>query len=256
MPVAAALMQGQDSIITLLLFACGLSALSSRKDYLAGFFVGFAVYKFQLVLPIAVLFLLWRRWKFVIGSAVSSIVALGLSAFVCGWPQLLHYAFSLNRISTSVSVGTDVLYVMPVARMPNLRGLVAAIPYLNSGTVFAIAVAISALLAGLAFWIGRNASKETQFAIAVAAVPLIGFHVLMHDLSVLLIPVAVLLENIDSKGFWSIPLIWLAPVLCFVALDHLAAIAALTFFAVLLFKTRRDLDLLPQPMPLVDTVRF
>jgi len=241
-PITATLMQGQDSIITLLLLGCGLSAISSDKEYLAGLFVGLAAYKFQLVLPIAVLFLLWRRWKFCTGWLVSFVVAIVLSTLVCGWTQLFDYVFSLSRISNGVSSGNQILYIMPVERMPNLRGLIAAISHLRPSISFTVTVVTSAAFLVFAFWVGRNGSRETQFAIAVAAVPLIGFHVLMHDLSILLIPAALLIDGQDSKGFWIIPPIWLAPVLCFFALDYLAAIAVLTFFAVLLLQTRRNLN--------------
>src|SRR5262249_17735423 len=71
-PVSGALLQGQDSLVTLFLLCLSLLALEARKERLAGFLVGLAFYKFPLVLPIVCLFLLWRRWQFFSGACMSA----------------------------------------------------------------------------------------------------------------------------------------------------------------------------------------
>src|SRR6266568_4221012 len=76
LPVAAALMQGQDSIILLLLFCGAFVLLSEGKAFPAGILIGLGLFKFQIVLPVAVLFLLWRRWRFVAGFVASSATAV------------------------------------------------------------------------------------------------------------------------------------------------------------------------------------
>src|SRR5262249_29891040 len=83
-PVTVALMQGQDALITLLLFSAILLSLESGHDLLAGFILGIAAYKFQLVLPIACLFFFWQRWRFIWGMCLSVIIAIILSAVISG----------------------------------------------------------------------------------------------------------------------------------------------------------------------------
>src|SRR5258708_21749620 len=61
LPIAAAFMQGQDSIILLLLFSGAFALLCLGRTAPAGFLVGLGLFKFQIVLPFALLFLLWRR---------------------------------------------------------------------------------------------------------------------------------------------------------------------------------------------------
>ena len=57
LPVAAALMQGQDSILLLTLLVAATVALQRGANLTAGALVGFGLFKFQIVLPIALLLL-------------------------------------------------------------------------------------------------------------------------------------------------------------------------------------------------------
>src|SRR5437660_3665898 len=80
-PVALALMQGQDSILLLALLAAALVSLERNRDLTAGALAGVGLFKFQIVVPIVLLFLLWRRWRFVKGFMFSAILC-GLLSFM------------------------------------------------------------------------------------------------------------------------------------------------------------------------------
>src|SRR5438876_2331992 len=71
LPIAAALMQGQDSIVLLTLFTAALVSLDQGRELRAGALVALGLIKFQICLPIVLLFLAWRRWRFCIGFALS-----------------------------------------------------------------------------------------------------------------------------------------------------------------------------------------
>ena len=81
-PVSVAIVQGQDSILLLLILAAALANLERNHEALAGSIVAVGLFKFQIVLPIAAIFILWRRWKFVKGflviAAVLCVVSLGV----------------------------------------------------------------------------------------------------------------------------------------------------------------------------------
>ncbi len=158
-----------------------------------------------------------------------------------GWEQLIQYASSMRHLSTAFPAGTSVLQVMPASRMPNLRGLATAIPHLTSGVTFALVAGGSIVVIAVAVWAGRHASTQWQFAIAVSATTLVGYHVLMHDLSILLVALAVLLDDIDTRAFWSVPLVWLAPILSFFGYDYLTAVALIAFFIAVILRTRQKL---------------
>jgi hypothetical protein len=238
-PIVAALVQGQDSLITLLLLAIALVRLEAGDDTLAGFFVGLVMFKFQLVFPIVGLFFLWRRWRFVLGAGSSIFLTLLVSALVVGLHGLVEYARSLHNISTTFIAGGRVLYVMPVSRMPNLRGLILAIPHLRSGLATGLVLILSVIFFGLAAWSGRKAAIQWQFAIAVAATAVIGYHVLSHDLSILMVPMAVLLDQREPRGLWSITILWLAAPLSFFAWEKLVALPVLGLFLLLAWQCWR-----------------
>lgn len=235
-PIVVTLIQGQDSLITLLLLATALFSLEAGNDALAGFLVGLVMFKFQLVLPIAGLFLLWRRWRFVLGAGTSIFLTLLVSALVVGIHGLVEYARSLYNISTTFTAGGQVLYLMPVSRMPNLRGFVLAIPHLRSSMAMPVVLILSFVLFGLAAWNGRKASTQWQFAMAVATTAVIGFHVLTHDLSMLMIPMAMLVDRRVARGLWSITTVWLATSLCFFAYDNVVALPVLGLFLVVVWQ--------------------
>ena len=60
-PVFATLLQGQDSILLLLLCALGFNALKRNSDFLAGGWFALGTFKFQLVIPLVLLLVFWKR---------------------------------------------------------------------------------------------------------------------------------------------------------------------------------------------------
>ena len=235
MPVSASLLQGQDSLLTLLLFSAALVALESGNDLRAGLLVGLAAYKFQLILPIAGFFFLWRRWRFVAGASLSSLCTILISALVCGLPTLLSYPRYVRGTSINFAV------LMPANRMPNLRGLVSSIP-LHAGVGAVILALLSLTIVALVWQRGRAEPVALQFALAISAATLVGYHVMMHDLSVMLIPMSVFLGFRQVRNLWSITLAWLTAGLCFFGMGPLVSIS----FVILLICLARPSMVLPR----------
>lgn len=224
-PVSVAMMQGQDSLITLLLFSAALVNLELGSDLLAGFLVGLATYKFQLVLPITGLFFLWRRWRFVCGASLSASLAVVLSAFIVGTKELLAYPSYLREAAVKFAV------LMPMGRMPNLRGLVSLLHLRPSVAVTTVSV-LSVLVLGTAAWSGRKLPSRWQLAIALSAATLAGYHVMTHDLAILLIPMSMILNECRTHGLWSVTAMWALTALSFFARDPFVAFPILAIFLV------------------------
>src|SRR5262249_41050095 len=94
-PLSAAIADGQDSIL-LLLIATGSCWFFSRKNhFLAGAVLALGLFRFQLVLPIAGVMFLWKRWRFLSGITVSSAVLMVISGILGGFHQLQLYGSSL-----------------------------------------------------------------------------------------------------------------------------------------------------------------
>jgi len=230
-PFSVALLQGQDSLITLLLLSIALANLESRNDLRAGLLVGLAAYKFQLVLPVAFLFFFWHKWRFVWGLCLSAFAAVIVSAIISGTQSLFSYVSYVREASVRFAT------LMPVQRMPNLRGLVSLL-HLCPAVTFAFVLLLSLGVMALAAWSGRQISAARQLAIAISAATLVGYHVMTHDLSILLIPIAVVLDEDSRRRLWIVPAVWLSTLLCFFGRDPFVALAllALCSFQALRFR--------------------
>jgi len=87
-PVALALMQGQDSVLLLVFLAAALHALQHGREATAGALLGLGLFKLQIVIPIALIFLLWRRWRFTGGFALSGLLLALISIWTVGLAQI------------------------------------------------------------------------------------------------------------------------------------------------------------------------
>ena len=196
-PIGVALLEGQDSILLLLLCTLGLGRLRYGRDFSAGVLVGLGLFKFQIVLPMALLFLAWKRWRFTAGFAVSSAVCAALSWWLVGSSQLHAYAHSLVSMSVGLASHFEQSkYGILPAMMPNLRGLIFG---LAGGRVsmlwmqgMTIALSVLALL-----WAARREPRSGTDALllAIAASAVVSYHMLIHDLSIMLIPIGVTLSR-------------------------------------------------------------
>jgi Glycosyltransferase family 87 len=223
-PVAVALMQGQDSVLLLALLAAAAVSLDRGRELAAGIFVGLGLFKFQLVIPIALLFLVWRRWRFSAGFALSSIAAGLVSLWLVGFSQIQVYIHSLLSMSVTLHSQVDQYkYGIVPTSMPNLRGLIYGLGHsdLSPSWLQAITVASSAfVLLLVAILIPRNRPAFDALLLAITTSTVVSYHIFSHDWSILLLPLAVTLNrfiNTNASGRKDVRLALLASVLLFVA---------------------------------------
>jgi hypothetical protein len=195
-PIGAALMQGQDSILLLALLATALVALEKGQDFTAGALIGLGLFKFQLVIPIALLFVAWRRWRFSAGFALSAIGLAALSTTMVGWSALRVYMRSMLSLSATQNLSSGI--ALPVNRMANLHGMLFGI-FDGQGFVAPLTVAASAIVFAIAAL--RRPQKAESLALAITIGAVVSYYLFIHDMSVLLIPVAWALDSsIASEG--------------------------------------------------------
>jgi len=198
-PVTVTLTQGQDSIVLLALLAATFAYLNRGRELSAGMLTGLGLFKFQIVIPIALLFLAWRRWRFTLGFATSSLWAGVLSVGLVGWEQSQRYARSLISMNAdSSSRANDLSYPIPVRYMANLHGLVLGVWNGRLPTIWVTAMTI-ALSAIVCLWVAwatpRHVKPVEAFPAAIAASVVVSYYLFVHDLSVLLIPMSLLLNR-------------------------------------------------------------
>lgn len=192
-------MQGQDSIVLLVLFVGALVSLERGHELAAGALVGLGLFKFQIVVPMALLFLAWRRWRFFTGFVFSAAAGIGSSLLLVGFGQMKVFAQSLLSMSVKLSTTGQFMYGIRPNYMPNLRGLMFGVAgrHLSSSTQQLLIVVASGFLLVLVAKLipSQKQSSSYLLIIAITASVLVSYHFLIHDLAVLLIPIAMSLNR-------------------------------------------------------------
>lgn len=207
-PLGITLFQGQSSLVLLLLFALTLIQLKRGHEQTAGLCLGLGLFKFQFVLPFALIFLLRRKWGFVAGFALSAAVLGVLSLIAVGWAGVLSYLKLLAAVSghpTTVSYGS-------ATDMATLQGFIhAVLKNSASGIAARVAVvAISLLLISLTAWCWNRPERDgpsndgrafdLRFSVAIVVSLITGFHMFTHDLSPLLLAMFLVMPHIAKQA--------------------------------------------------------
>jgi hypothetical protein len=200
-PVTMALLQGQDSILLLFLYGLAFSALATGRAFVAGLCLGLALFKFQLVLPFVFVLLLRRQWRTVAGLVVSAFVLLLVSAAVVGWSGVMAYPEFVLRLNRSGAQAG----IYP-RDMPNLRGLVAGSLHLAGRPSALLIIAVSLVLVALAARWWRAQPERPQgghqfglgFSLCLTVTIIASYHLLVHDLSLLILPILLVAELLVS----------------------------------------------------------
>jgi len=187
-PAVRAIMQGQDSVLLLFVVMCGLLSLA-RGNYLwSGAALGAGLFKFHIVIPLA-LVLAIRRPRLLAGFSCVAVALVAISAMIIGWHGLVEYARLVLQMENHGAGGT------PVAAMPNLRGLIAELAGNSNGVAAKVAAILGSIcVLGIALWGVRRRGTSIRYAFAMAAVTciMVSYHTVIHDLT-LLLPVVIML---------------------------------------------------------------
>ena len=224
LPFSFALASGQDSIIMLFLLSAALFMLERERNVLAGFLAGLILFRFQIAIPIFLLFLAWRRWKFAAGFALCALTALPLSLALVGLAQARTYAQALMTMSLGSPDAAHIKYNQTAAQMPNFRGFITVVAE-NHISIFWVHAAILLCSVTLIFWLSRQSPKNGCHAMlmAIPATAMVSYHLYIHDVSLIIIPAAlVLLRSVNSRllSYVGALAAFLAPV-CAISLDNL-----------------------------------
>jgi hypothetical protein len=195
LPVGTALMQGQDSMVLMALLAGALASIQRGRETLAGTLVGLGLFKFQLVIPIALLFLAWRRWRFSAGFAGAAMAVATISIWIAGWQQSANYFRGVMQIGVSHGLSSGL--PLPVDHMANLHGAMWAIAG-GSWQVLPLTIATSA--ATFIFAAIRRPAGPASLLVAVPASALVSYYMFIHDMCILLVPIALTLDRVAGAG--------------------------------------------------------
>ena len=189
-PVLINLQQGQDSLLLLLIVTLAVAALIRDQDFKGGCLLGCGFFKFHIILALVLLVVLQRRKRFLGGFALVSVTLVLISAAISGWSFLIAYPRFLASLTSLPLSG-----IHPSA-MANLRGLISVLGIAPDATArFVLTWSASILLLVWAAKNGRSKVADTAslvFGNFVLAAILVSYHLSPSDLSLALLPMALL----------------------------------------------------------------
>jgi Glycosyltransferase family 87 len=198
-PILAAVVQGQDSLLSLLFLTCAFFALKQNHDFTAGLWLGAALVKPQIVVPFAIFVACWRRPKALTGLAVSALVLAGLSVLIFGPQVLIQFPRMLLHMNDHAAASD--FHLLPQA-MINLRGLffVLLAKLVPQTVVNWITLIVSlALIAWFGFPFRQRPFSDLSACLALVVTLLVSFHLLIHDLSLILLPAFLFLNHLQTQ---------------------------------------------------------
>jgi hypothetical protein len=150
------------------------------------------LFKFQIVIPIALILLLWRRWRFVLGFSASAMAAIIISLLMVGLRGVRQYVTMLLGMSLNLRTSSDaLLYSISPRTMLNLRGVLSALldghvgHWWIQGLIAASSVAVLVAVARC----------RPSLPLAILASALVSYHLNAPDASILIIPVGLCLSS-------------------------------------------------------------
>ena len=199
-PTMEAFRLGQDSILSTVLLVAVFAALKQKRDGWAGGLLALGLYKPQLVLPLAGVFLAAQRWRSLAVFGVTGVILATVSFAMVGWQGVL------DLVSILRSMGNYDFIVRP-ALMPNLRGLIHVV-FLRGNLEWLtgdVAILISFGLYSLCLYIWRQdvdvleSRFDLAFALVLVTTVLISYHLYVHDLFIITISIVLFFRFVSSE---------------------------------------------------------
>jgi hypothetical protein len=199
-PVFSNFLQGQDAILLLFLFVLAFCAFDRGALFLAGCWLGLGVFKYHFALPLVLLLVIWKGRRLAKGFLSTASIAVLLSVMIVGWHGILAYPAYAWRIVSVPGHGQT-----PLGLMPNLIGLLAGWPGLQDmkwPVRFAglgLSLVLLIVLARMRNLLHDRSSFRLAFACAVIAAVLVGYNTNAHDLSLLVLPLALFASDLIER---------------------------------------------------------
>ena len=217
LPVGICLIQGQDSILFLLVIVGAYTLQKNTNDFAAGMILGLGMFRFQLVIPLVVCLCFARRWKLIAGFAATCIGVAAISIAItepAPWTAYPRHLVAMNSgLQTSSARLAHAIYP---EKMPNLRGLIYLLlgARVSANVPQILTAILSVLLLGWAI------IKRLPFELLVVVAVLVSYHGLIHDSVLLLLPLLACRMSFSEPGSGKRIIMWIllltSPILLFV----------------------------------------
>lgn len=171
---------GQNSAIALACFTAAFLAMTQKQPFLAGLAIGTLIYKPQLGLVAAFVFVLSREWRVVAGAVVSALLQLAAAWAFFGAEVMAAYWDSVRRVGEiSHLLGAKVFQMHSINAF---LGLLLPWPRV----VFALYLVSAAAVIAAALYVWRmSAPLSLRYSFLLLATVLASPHLNVYDLVVL-----------------------------------------------------------------------
>jgi len=199
-PVFATLAQGQVSMVLLAALIASFLALRAQREGWAGALLALALIKPPYVLPFLLLLLVQGRWR-ALASFCAAGAALAVFPMAVLGPSINQNYLQMLRQAAGWHTTTGGFSAQANQNLAGFFQLLFAAPV---ATMLQWAFSAAAL-AAVAVIARRRRPVDLPFAAATVAALLVNPHVLVHDLSLLLIPAAIAIRHARAPE----PTLWL-----------------------------------------------
>ena len=206
-PVLANFQQGQDAFLLLLFVVLAFRNLEHEEDFAAGCWLGMGLFKYHIVLPLALILAIWRGRRFLLGFTTLALGAGVASFAIVGWGGAARYPAFVWQTVSQPSFGG-----LPFRRMPDLLGLLGGwsvterIGWPLQVTVLVASIALVTITVRLHPASSNREIFRQCFSCAVMAAVLMGYCTNTYDLCLLILPIALLANHwvsSPSEHLWS-----------------------------------------------------
>ena len=180
---------GQTSGLALLCFTLAFLALNKNRPYLAGLAMGSLIFKPQLGLAAAVIFLFASEWKLIAGAILAALAQLGIGWLYYGTPVTREYLSALMNVRNVLPMLDPRPYQMHSLRA--FWSLLISRPPL--AFILYVATAVAVLAVAARCWRSKIPLGLRYSALMLATV-LVAPHLTVYDL-VVLAPVFLLMAD-------------------------------------------------------------
>ena len=171
---------GQSSAPALALFTLAFFAFDARQPFLAGVAIGSLVYKPQLGVAAAVIFLAAAEWKIVAGAVASFVAQLGLAWVWFGGKVMHGYGQTFLRLGSAQPFLEPKLY-----QMHSLRSFwMLLLPWPRFALALYLGSAASVLVLAVMCWRIMD-DLRLRYAVLLVSSVLVAPHLWVYDLVVL-----------------------------------------------------------------------
>jgi hypothetical protein len=186
LPAMTALTLGQDSILLLFIMSLAYLLICKNLEVVAGLVLALAAIKFQYLLILLPLLLLWRKSRVVVGFAVGGAFLVIVSWLIMGTGGLIEYVRFVRSFDLHSGYGG-----LNPALMANWRGFLAGIGPASPSPAYFWGGEIILLLPGLLCLIVPQTARTRAliFALFISVTLAASPYAHFPDMTMLLLPI-------------------------------------------------------------------